>query len=157
MSPSESPQSEQPESDSSEPPPSSASVVFRAHVAGQVASAVTPQRWDDETRQQVPQNPEKAEKGEPSKGALAAWAGLTDNGDPVEEMIVAQMVTTHDLSMAALSQAINRANEFGYFGGYIHDASKISRLILQQIETLARYRTWRRREAMAASAAGAST
>ena len=144
-------------SESAESRISSSALVFRAHVAGQVASAVTPQRWDSEARQHVPQDPVKAEKGEPSKGALAAWAGLTENGDAVESMIAAQMVATHDLSMAALSQAIDRANESGYFGGYIHDACKIARITLQQIETLARYRTWRRRETMAASTSGAST
>jgi hypothetical protein len=67
-------------------------------------------------------------------------------------MIAAQLVATHDLSMMAIAQAIHRANATGYFGGYINDACKVARVNLQQIETLARYRTWRMREAQAAVA-----
>jgi len=97
MSLSESP-SDQPSSPSSDHP------LFRTHVATQIVTAVTPRRWDADN------DPAEEETSGPETacGALAAWAGLTKDADAIESMITAQMVATHDLSMHAVSQAINR-------------------------------------------------
>lgn len=79
-------------------------------------------------------------------GTLVAWSGLTSDGDAVEAMLAAQMVVTHDLAMAVIGAAVDRTGGRScYFGDSVTEACKVARANLQQIETLARYRTWRRK------------
>lgn len=77
---------------------------------------------------------------------MVAWSGLTSDGDAVEAMLAAQMVVTHDLAMAAIGAAVDlTGGRSRYFGDSITEACKVARANLQQVETLARYRTWRRK------------
>ena len=83
--------------------------------------------------------------GRREAGAIAAWLGLAQDGDAVEQMIAAQMVATHDLAMITLGRAMTRAGTSSYFGESLRDASRVLTANLRQIETLARYRTWKMR------------
>lgn len=75
---------------------------------------------------------------------VAAWTGLTQDSDAVEALLTAQMIVTHDLSMSAIGIAAESSGDSrSMFGTKVRDACAIARVTLQQIETLARYRTWR--------------
>ena len=145
------PQSEPNESDPNESGPNeSNTAVFRLHVVRQIVTAVQPPGDEAAAESESTEDSgDSAGSGDAAadraSGALSAWAGLTGGTDTVEAMIAAQIVATHDLSMMAIGRAIRRASETGYFGGYINDACKVARVALGQIETLARYRTWRMR------------
>jgi len=53
--------------------------------------------------------------------------------------------------MAAMSRAITRTSQPGHLGATITDACRAANATLRQIETLARYRTWRAKDARAAN------
>lgn len=127
---------------------------YQTHVADQIshslawhgAPAKTPgdaakTGETSESNNSLPQKPRKR-----VDGALAAWAGLHQDGDAIEAMLAAQIVVTHELAMTTMGIAVTNADTSRIrFGSKVSDACKIARANLQQVETLARYRTWRRR------------
>ncbi|MEQ8736770.1 MAG: hypothetical protein RIC29_17745 [Rhodospirillaceae bacterium] len=78
------------------------------------------------------------------QSAITAWVGMTKEGDAVEAMIAAQLVASQNLTMATIKRAMKRTTGSSHYGTCIIDACRISTLTLRQIETLARYRTWKR-------------
>ncbi|NKB44431.1 MAG: hypothetical protein GKS03_09165 [Alphaproteobacteria bacterium] len=113
--------------------------IFRRHIIRQIGDTVhTPPATENGDDEPASDEDEKKENG-----ALAAWLGLTKEGDAVEAMIAAQLVATHELAMAVMGRAITRTHQSGHFGAYITDACRAANATLRQIETLARYRTWR--------------
>lgn len=88
---------------------------------------------------------EHEEAAQQEAGMLAAWEGLAEDGDAVEQMLAAQMIATHGLAMITLQRAMARAGKGSYFGESIRDAGRVLAANLRQVETLARYRTWKMR------------
>lgn len=125
--------------------------IYRRHIIGQITQTVatkTPTTTNDKSGEGTDESTDKNKDenkghGIRESGALAAWLGLTQHGDAIEAMIAAQLVATHDLTMSAMGRAITRTHQPGHFGSYITDACKAANATLRQIETLARYRTWR--------------
>ncbi|MBT4741252.1 MAG: hypothetical protein HN793_07170 [Rhodospirillaceae bacterium] len=115
--------------------------IYRRHIIRQIDDTVLgpPPEQDGET-EDLNDDDKKADR---ENGALAAWLGLTKEGDAVEAMIAAQLVATHELAMAVMGRAITRTSQPGHFGAYVTDACRAANATLRQIETLARYRTWR--------------
>lgn len=129
--------------------------IYRRHIIGQITNTVATQAPaaaptqgtgapGEEPGEDTGESKAKSnDVGIRESGALAAWLGLTQHGDAIEAMIAAQLVATHDLTMSAMGRAITRTHQPGPFGSYITDACRAANASLRQIETLARYRTWR--------------
>ena len=124
--------------------------IYRRHIIGQITKTVMPDTeapnnhaHDSDTPDADNSDENDAKASLRESGALAAWLGLTQDGDAIEAMITAQLVATHDLTLTAMGRAITRARQPGHFGTYITDACRAAQATLRQIETLARYRTWR--------------
>lgn len=119
--------------------------IYRRHIIGQITKTVMPENEAQDGNTPDADNSDKddAKASLRESGALAAWLGLTKDGDAIEAMITAQLVATHDLTMTAMGRAITRARQPGHYGTSVTDACKAAQATLRQIETLARYRTWR--------------
>ncbi len=87
---------------------------------------------------------DKAGADDKIHSAITAWVGVTHAGDAVEAMIAAQLVASQELTMAIMARAIKRTASSSHYGTCIADACRMATLSLRQIETLARYRTWKR-------------
>ena len=87
---------------------------------------------------------DKAGADDKIQNAITAWVGVTREGDAVEAMIAAQLVASQEVTMAIMARAIKRTVNSSHYGSCIVDACRMATLSLRQIETLARYRTWKR-------------
>ena len=129
--------------------------IYRRHIIRQIGDTVTtpaPAKDSETDSATEPStDPGDDQKSSREDGALAAWLGLTKEGDAVEAMIAAQLVATHELAMAVMGRAITRTSQPGHFGPYVTDACRAANATLRQIETLARYRTWRAQDARASN------
>lgn len=129
--------------------------TFREHLTGQITQSLQRAKHDPDVQSQDPRGKD-ADSATPSPKAdarvtstLTAWVGMSRESDSIEAMLAAQIVVTHDLTMAAIGSAMNRTGEARcHFSNSVTEACKVARTTLQQIETLARYRTWRHRSEM---------
>lgn len=124
--------------------------IYRRHIIRQIDDTVLgpPPDQEDETDDPDSEDDQNAQR---QNGALAAWLGLTKEGDAIEAMIAAQLVATHELAMAVMGRAITRTRQPDHFGAYVTDACRAATATLRQIETLARYRTWRAQDGRASN------
>lgn len=121
---------------------------YQEHLARQISQSLS---GKDKASDAQPDNDTSKTSAAPKpqkrvEGALAAWAGLQQNSDAIEAMLAAQLIVTHELAMTTIGIAVNNSDTSRIlFGSKVNDVCKITRANLQQVETLARYRTWRRR------------
>lgn len=117
--------------------------TYREYLADQIVHSL--KRTEKANTANTAKTPD-GKKDSRGESSLAAWTGLNRDSDAVEAMISAQLIVTHELTMATITEAIACSDGARILlSNDLNDVCKMTRATMHQVETLARYRTWRRR------------